>query len=174
VRRPARHEALGGCVAALRVALTLWLPQRRSTAACEPAQKIIDVFTCKMRKKLADASNGKNYFETVWGRGYVLRDPAEIEAKVPASTAAPCSIRAGSSSLANILGIAPRAFEPARLLGTHASCPSHRWPAAKGSVGSQPSNLASAKPHLTSSPKMPSGQHIPRHHTPCPDRRSLR
>ena len=39
----------------------------------EPAQKIIDVFMCKLRKKLANASNGKNYIETVWGRGYVLR-----------------------------------------------------------------------------------------------------
>src|SRR5215510_11660136 len=41
----------------------------------EPELKIIDVFVCKLRKKLANASNGKNYIETVWGRGYVLRDP---------------------------------------------------------------------------------------------------
>ena len=40
----------------------------------EPEMKIIDVFICKLRKKLADASGGKNYIETVWGRGYVLRD----------------------------------------------------------------------------------------------------
>ena len=40
----------------------------------EPELKIIDVFMCKMRKKLAKASGGKNYIETVWGRGYVLRD----------------------------------------------------------------------------------------------------
>jgi two-component system cell cycle response regulator CtrA len=50
----------------------------------EPEVKIIDVFTCKLRKKLADASSGKNYIETVWGRGYVLREPVEIEAKIPA------------------------------------------------------------------------------------------
>jgi two-component system cell cycle response regulator CtrA len=31
--------------------------------------KIIDVFICKLRKKLANASNGKNYIETVWGCG---------------------------------------------------------------------------------------------------------
>ena len=37
----------------------------------EPELKIIDVFICKLRKKLANASNGKNYIETVWGRGYV-------------------------------------------------------------------------------------------------------
>jgi two-component system, cell cycle response regulator CtrA len=43
----------------------------------EPEIKIIDVFMCKLRKKLANASNGKDYFETVWGRGYVLREPSE-------------------------------------------------------------------------------------------------
>ncbi|MEZ5684824.1 MAG: response regulator transcription factor [Paracoccaceae bacterium] len=41
----------------------------------EPELKIIDVFICKLRKKLADATSGENYIETVWGRGYVLRDP---------------------------------------------------------------------------------------------------
>ncbi len=41
----------------------------------EPELKIIDVFVCKLRKKLATATNGDNYIETVWGRGYVLRDP---------------------------------------------------------------------------------------------------
>ena len=41
----------------------------------EPELKIIDVFVCKLRKKLANATNGDNYIETVWGRGYVLRDP---------------------------------------------------------------------------------------------------
>ena len=50
----------------------------------EPEGKIIDVFTCKLRKKLAGASNGKNYIETVWARGLVLRDPVEVEAKIPA------------------------------------------------------------------------------------------
>ncbi|GJD44864.1 Cell cycle response regulator CtrA [Methylobacterium cerastii] len=40
----------------------------------EPELKIIDVFVCKLRKKLATASGGKNYIETVWGRGYVLRE----------------------------------------------------------------------------------------------------
>jgi two-component system, cell cycle response regulator CtrA len=50
----------------------------------EPELKIIDVFICKLRKKLANASNGKNYIETVWGRGYVLCEPVETEAKIPA------------------------------------------------------------------------------------------
>jgi two-component system, cell cycle response regulator CtrA len=43
----------------------------------EPELKIIDVFVCKLRKKLAAATQGDNYIETVWGRGYVLRDPHE-------------------------------------------------------------------------------------------------
>ncbi|MDB5366017.1 MAG: ctrA [Rhodospirillales bacterium] len=42
----------------------------------EPELKIIDVFICKLRKKLSTATRGDNYIETVWGRGYVLRDPA--------------------------------------------------------------------------------------------------
>lgn len=41
----------------------------------EPELKIIDVFICKLRKKLEDATGGDNYVETVWGRGYVLREP---------------------------------------------------------------------------------------------------
>ena len=41
----------------------------------EPELKIIDVFICKLRKKLSNATGGENYIETVWGRGYVLREP---------------------------------------------------------------------------------------------------
>ena len=43
----------------------------------QPEQKIIDVFVCKLRKKLVQATGGEHYIETVWGRGYVLRDPVE-------------------------------------------------------------------------------------------------
>ena len=43
----------------------------------EPGPKIIDVFICKLRKKLANASGGKNYIDTIWGRGHVLREPSE-------------------------------------------------------------------------------------------------
>lgn len=46
----------------------------------EPELKIIDVFICKLRKKLAEATGGDNYIETVWGRGYVLRDPGPAAA----------------------------------------------------------------------------------------------
>jgi two-component system cell cycle response regulator CtrA len=45
----------------------------------EPELKIIDVFICKLRKKIAAATDGLHYIETVWGRGYVLKDP-EVQA----------------------------------------------------------------------------------------------
>jgi two-component system cell cycle response regulator CtrA len=48
----------------------------------EPEIKIIDVFMCKLRKKLANASDGKDYIETVWGRGYVLREPSEDDRRI--------------------------------------------------------------------------------------------
>ena len=54
----------------------------------EPELKIIDVFVCKLRKKLATATGGENYIETVWGRGYVLRDPAPADAQQPLRRAA--------------------------------------------------------------------------------------
>ena len=41
----------------------------------EPKMKIIDVLVCHLRKKLAQATGGKHYIETVWGRGYRMRDP---------------------------------------------------------------------------------------------------
>ena len=50
----------------------------------EPELKIIDVFICKLRKKLAGASKGKNYIETVWGRGYVLREPQDDGIRISA------------------------------------------------------------------------------------------
>ena len=46
----------------------------------EPELKIIDVFVCKLRKKIGQATGGDNYIETVWGRGYVLRDPIAEQA----------------------------------------------------------------------------------------------
>jgi len=48
----------------------------------EPGMKIIDVFICKLRKKLSNASGGKDYIETVWGRGYMLREPSGNAASV--------------------------------------------------------------------------------------------
>ena len=45
----------------------------------EPELKIIDVFICKLRKKLGNATGGDNYIETIWGQGYVLRGPEATE-----------------------------------------------------------------------------------------------
>ncbi|MFM2350955.1 MAG: two component transcriptional regulator, winged helix family [Pseudomonadota bacterium] len=53
----------------------------------EPELKIIDVFICKLRKKLAEATGGQSYIETVWGRGYVLREPSAAELPRLAATA---------------------------------------------------------------------------------------
>jgi two-component system, cell cycle response regulator CtrA len=48
----------------------------------EPELKIIDVFISKIRKKLAYTSGGRNYIQTIWGRGYVLREPQEVRQKL--------------------------------------------------------------------------------------------
>ena len=50
----------------------------------EPELKIIDVFICKLRKKLDAASGGQNYIETIWGRGYMLREPSDDGVQVSA------------------------------------------------------------------------------------------
>ncbi len=55
----------------------------------EPEFKIIDVFICKLRKKLSDHLDGENYIETVWGRGYVLREPNAEGSESEASSAEP-------------------------------------------------------------------------------------
>ncbi|MCB2053876.1 MAG: response regulator transcription factor [Geminicoccaceae bacterium] len=50
----------------------------------EPEQKIIDVFICKLRKKIAAMTTDAHNIETVWGRGYVLNDlPAAAGGGVP-------------------------------------------------------------------------------------------
>ena len=54
----------------------------------EPEVKIIDVFICKLRKKLAEATGGEHYIETVWGRGYVLKDPEPAQHELPRAAVA--------------------------------------------------------------------------------------
>src|SRR5438270_744470 len=63
----------------------------------EPELKIIDVFICKLRKKLSLACGGENYIETVWGRGYVLRDPEENVAAQVAYATSPYRERPAST-----------------------------------------------------------------------------
>ena len=52
----------------------------------EPEMKIIDVFICKLRKKLAQAG-ADNLIGTVWGRGYMMRDPSGAETALPVPAA---------------------------------------------------------------------------------------
>lgn len=47
----------------------------------EPDSKVIDVFICKLRKKLSGANNGSRIIETVRGQGYLVR-------RCPSATAA--------------------------------------------------------------------------------------
>jgi two-component system cell cycle response regulator CtrA len=64
----------------------------------EPELKIIDVFVCKLRKKLAQATGGSHYIETVWGRGYVLRDPMPLAGTATASASADISARRSTAA----------------------------------------------------------------------------
>ncbi|MEM9440195.1 MAG: response regulator transcription factor [Pseudomonadota bacterium] len=53
----------------------------------EPEQKVIDVFICKLRKKIAAIAGDQNPIRTIWGRGYTLEDekgtPGLAEARAP-------------------------------------------------------------------------------------------
>jgi len=72
----------------------------------EPGLKIIDVFACHLRKKLAQATGSNHYIETVWGRGYRLRDPASMSAAklvVPEDILARTMTRLGQEPLRNAL-----------------------------------------------------------------------
>jgi two-component system cell cycle response regulator CtrA len=57
-----------------------------------PDEKIIDVFVCKIRKKLEKLLGpaGKNYIITVWGRGYLMQDSG-LKHKVDADLSSTCS-----------------------------------------------------------------------------------
>jgi two-component system cell cycle response regulator CtrA len=54
----------------------------------EPEMKIIDVFICKLRKKLAQAG-ASNLIGTVWGRGYMMREPEQRQVFSPLPSMAP-------------------------------------------------------------------------------------
>jgi two-component system cell cycle response regulator CtrA len=64
----------------------------------EPELKIIDVFVCKLRKKLSIATAGDNYIETVWGRGYVLRDPPADAESANSAHQQPVAVAAGAKA----------------------------------------------------------------------------
>ncbi len=75
----------------------------------EPEMKIIDVFVCKLRKKLAEAG-AENLIGTVWGRGYMVREPAyehkPAAIATPAAITAPATIATPAPTLAAVLSVA--------------------------------------------------------------------
>lgn len=54
----------------------------------EPEMKIIDVFVCKIRRKIKALSGGDPLIDTVWGRGYVLHHPENRVAHAAANNSA--------------------------------------------------------------------------------------
>ena len=46
----------------------------------EPEPKIIDVFMCKLRRKLADVGATGVVIDTIWGQGYILREMRDYDA----------------------------------------------------------------------------------------------
>ncbi|MBE1237923.1 winged helix-turn-helix domain-containing protein, partial [Phaeovibrio sulfidiphilus] len=69
----------------------------------EPDLKIIDVFVCKLRKKLAAFLDGETCIETVWGRGYMIRDPEQTPSASPEAPVAPVAgtAKAGAAKAAS-------------------------------------------------------------------------
>jgi two-component system, cell cycle response regulator CtrA len=65
----------------------------------EPDLKIIDVFVCKLRKKLATATGGDHYIDTVWGRGYVMHAPADAVVPLAVGRNPPASSRSTGSTM---------------------------------------------------------------------------
>jgi two-component system, cell cycle response regulator CtrA len=76
----------------------------------EPDLKILDVYICKLRKKLAEATGGDHYIETVWGRGYVLHIPVEAPTPLAAVPSLPALSRPARST-ANRTQSAPAEWE---------------------------------------------------------------
>lgn len=69
----------------------VFLNQLYGNSSEGPGSKIIDVFICKIRKKL-EAAGAPNVIGTVWGRGYVMREdgpnlyPQMLPAPAPVKT----------------------------------------------------------------------------------------
>ena len=67
----------------------------------EPQPKIIDILVCTLRKKIARATGGSDYIETVRGCGYVLREPTATPIEVMASTVGPGVPNSGRYEVGN-------------------------------------------------------------------------
>jgi two-component system cell cycle response regulator CtrA len=83
----------------------------------EPDLKIIDVFVCKLRKKLVTATGGDHYIDTVWGRGYVMHAPADAVVPLTAGRSPPASRRSTDSTMP-----ADRSPEGSHRAGKHPDC----------------------------------------------------
>jgi len=66
----------------------------------EPELKIVDVFMCKLRKKISAATEGDGIIETIWGRGYVLRDPSAMMMVAASAPIAPDALAFGPTQAA--------------------------------------------------------------------------
>lgn len=66
----------------------------------EPELKIIDVFVCKLRKKLMEALDGACYIETIWGRGYTIKD---VDADAKEEKAEVAKLESLSTAIADAL-----------------------------------------------------------------------
>lgn len=63
----------------------------------DPLDKVIDVYICKLRKKIAGVTAGGKYIETVYGRGYKFEAPAD-EAEAPEAPSAPVRPRPAAAA----------------------------------------------------------------------------
>jgi two-component system cell cycle response regulator CtrA len=64
----------------------------------EPEPKIVDILVCTVRKKIAQATGGSHYIETVRGCGYVLREPASMPATTPVADPQDLSARGNEAN----------------------------------------------------------------------------
>lgn len=68
-------------------------------SGADPIDKVIDVYICKLRKKIAGSTGGGKYIETVYGRGYKFEAPAEAAGTVAGRASHAVSAVPGRGSL---------------------------------------------------------------------------
>jgi two-component system, cell cycle response regulator CtrA len=74
----------------------------------EPYAKIIDVFICKLRKKLTAATGNDHHVETVWGRGYTMRDPVKPATQLTVGLHRPAAVRTSQRGARQLNGVTRR------------------------------------------------------------------
>lgn len=72
-------------------------------SGADPLDKVIDVYICKLRKKIAQVTDGGRYIETVYGRGYKFEAPVEhqSEDKIGSNVV----VRGVSSAIGRMTGV---------------------------------------------------------------------